>query len=118
MNMMGPRRWRWGRRGPGRPPKPRWIWGFPGRLSFIPFDETGQPINAEPVILRPDEVEAMRLVYYEGLNQEEAAKKMGVSRGTLWRALASGRRKVVQALIERRPLVMGYWEDRIEQQPE
>ena len=43
---------------------------------------------------------------------------MGVSRGTLWRALASGRRKVVQALIERRPLVMGYWEDRIEQQPE
>jgi len=54
----------------------------------------------------PDELEALRLVYFMGMTQEEAAKAMGVSRGTLWRALSSGRRKVIQALIERRPLVI------------
>ncbi len=54
----------------------------------------------------PDELEALRLVYLEGLTQEEAAKRMNVSRGTLWRMLNSGRRKVVQALVELRPIVI------------
>jgi hypothetical protein len=41
----------------------------------------------------------------EGLTQEKAASSMNVSRGTLWRLLESGRKKVVQALVEKRPLV-------------
>jgi len=48
----------------------------------------------------------LRLVYLEGRTQEEAAKLMKISRGTLWRALDSGRRKLVQALVERRPIVL------------
>jgi len=101
-------RWRWGwcRRGPGRPPKPRIIGFQPFKLTFIPFDEAGNPINNEPLRLTPDEIEAMRLVYFEGLTQEEAAKRMGVSRGTLWRSLSSGRRKLVQAIIEKRPIMI------------
>lgn len=54
----------------------------------------------------PDELEALRLVYFEGLTQEEAARKMNISRGTLWRALDSGRRKLVKAIIEMRPIVL------------
>jgi len=100
-------RWGWHRRGPGRPPKPRIIGFMLSKITFIPYDENGVPIrNTPPIEITPDELEAMRLVYFEGLTQEDAAKRMGVSRGTLWRALSSGRRKLVQALIERRPIVI------------
>ncbi len=101
-----PWRWRWGRRGRGRPPKHRVIWGEVSYVTFVPFDERGLPFPGEPIYLLPDEYEALRLVYLEGLTQEKAAAKMNVSRGTLWRSLNSGRRKVVKALVERRPLVI------------
>ncbi len=101
-----PWRWCWRRGGPGRPPKPRIIGFTPGEVIFIPFDETGSPVEQEPVYLAPDEVEAIRLVYLEGLTQEEAAKRMGVSRGTLWRALASARRKLAEAIVKKKPIVL------------
>ncbi len=102
-----PWRWAWRRgRGPGRPPKPRTIW-FPWRnVVFEPIAPDGSRLGGEPVVLNPDELEALRLVYYEGLSQEEAAKRMNISRGTFWRILDSGRRKLVQALVELRPIVV------------
>lgn len=104
--MGGPWRWRHRRGGPGRPPKDRVIgYGF-RRVTFVPVDERGVPLLGEPIYLMPDELEALRLVYLEGLTQGEAAGKMGVSRGTLWRVLDSGRRKVAQALVEGRPIVV------------
>ncbi len=75
-------------------------------MSFIPVDENGAELPGEPIVLTPDEVEALRLVYLEGLTQDEAAAKMGVSRGTLWRTVESARRKLVQALVERRPIII------------
>jgi len=36
---------------------------------------------------------------------------MGLSRGTIWRLLVSARRKIVQALFEGRPLVVGHPSD-------
>ncbi len=63
-------------------------------------------LNSEPILLDPAELEAMRLIDLEGLSQEEAGKRMGVSRGTVWRLLKSGRRKVAQALIEGRPIAI------------
>jgi len=100
--------WRWRRGGPGRPPKPRFIlgpvhsWG----LVFEPRRLEEGPPRGEPVVLAPDEVEALRLVYLEGLTQEEAAKRMGVSRGTLWRILRDARRKLVEAIVSGRPIVV------------
>jgi predicted DNA-binding protein (UPF0251 family) len=41
----------------------------------------------------------MYLCDAEGLNQEEAGTRMGVSRGTVQRLLASARKKVVLALV-------------------
>jgi len=99
-------RWRWRFRGRGRPPKDRLIGMRVGRLWFAPLDNLGNPLQASPIQLRPDELEALRLVYLEGKTQEEAAAMMNISRGTLWRALSSGRRKLVQALIERRPIII------------
>ena len=57
-----------------------------------------------PVKLTFSELEALRLVDLENLNQEEAGKEMHVSRGTVWRLLKEGRKKVVTALIEGRPI--------------
>jgi len=54
------------------------------------------------VVLDGAELEAMRLVDLEGLSQEEAGAKMGVSRGTIWRLLQEARRKPTAALSEGR----------------
>jgi len=108
MRRTGPWRWRWRRGGPGRPPKPRLIGVHPRAMMFIPFDEFRIPIQGEPIRLTPDEVEAMRLVYVEKLTQEEAAKRMGLSRGSLWRCLETGRRKLVRAIVEGRPIILSH----------
>jgi len=50
--------------------------------------------------LQRDELEALRLCDRDGLVQEQAGSKMGVSRGTVQRLLASARQKVAQALVE------------------
>jgi len=100
-------RWCWRFRGRGRPPKERWIRATFENIVFVPVDDSGMPIPNPPLYLRPDEFEALRLVYLEGRKQEEAAQLMRISRGTLWRALDSGRRKLIQALVERRPIIIG-----------
>lgn len=51
------------------------------------------------IVLTVVEVEALRLVDLEGLTQEQAAMKMGVSRRTFWNDLMSARRKVATALV-------------------
>lgn len=47
-----------------------------------------------------DELEAMRLCDVESLYQSIAARRMGVSRGTVQRLLDSGRRKVTEAILK------------------
>jgi predicted DNA-binding protein (UPF0251 family) len=51
-----------------------------------------------------DEVEALRLADLEMMYHEEAAQAMGVSRATFGRILASVRRKLADALINRKGL--------------
>jgi hypothetical protein len=57
------------------------------------------------------EVEVIRLVDIEGLYQEQAGAAMGVSRGTVWRLLASAREKVARSIHEARPLIIGLKEE-------
>ena len=97
---MPQRRCRRGRR--GRFPKPVTIPNPTKVEKFIP-----QPTTTDnPILIEPAEVEALRLVDLEGLSQEQAGTKMGISRGTIWRLLQSARRKVTQALTEGRPLTV------------
>jgi predicted DNA-binding protein (UPF0251 family) len=70
----------------------------PPTNSFTP----NPPRNLEPVFLEMAELEAFRLVDLEGLSQEEAGQRMGVSRGTVWRLVQSARKKTAQALSEGR----------------
>ena len=76
------------------------------RLVPVP---TGQ--DRPPIYLDLAEAEVLRLVDIDGLYQEQAGSAMGVSRGTVWRLLASARRKMAQALHDARPIVVGIDED-------
>jgi len=55
--------------------------------------------GGEVVMLLPEELELLKLVDLQGLEQEEAAEALGVSRRTVWRDLHETRRKVADALI-------------------
>lgn len=69
------------------------------QLKSMTPDPEGNP---EPVYLEPAELEVIRLVDLEDLNQQEAGERMDTSRGTIWRLLQSGRRKIALGLIEGR----------------
>jgi predicted DNA-binding protein (UPF0251 family) len=88
-----------------RPVHPRRIHcHFHGRA----FKPVGTPMHELPrVTLGLDELEALRLSDLEGLYQEAAAERMGVSRATLGRVLARARAAVADALINGKALVVG-----------
>jgi len=90
-----------------RPRKPRRC-GCAARLGFdLVFKPAGSPLpELEPVVLDLDELEALRLCDAEDLTQEEAGRRMGVSRGTVQRLLAAARKKTALALSEGRALVV------------
>ncbi len=94
-----PRRRR-GRR--GRFPKPVSLGQVPIVDRFTPSPQA----NPEPIYIEPAELEALRLVDLEGLSQEEAGERMGVSRGTVWRLLQRARKKTARALTESRPILI------------
>lgn len=55
--------------------------------------------KTEEVVLTFDEAEALRLADLEGLYQQAAAQRMGVSRPTFGRIIESARKKTADALI-------------------
>ena len=74
----------------------RRIQSEPGISYFKP---AGIPFrDIEEVVLGVDEMEAIRLVDFEEKAQEEAAQFMNISQPTLSRLLASGRKKVAEAI--------------------
>ncbi len=80
-----------------RPPKSRRVEFLP-RLTY--FKPAGVPLRElEEVGLTVEELEAIRLKDLVGLEQEACAEKMGVSRPTYHRILASARSKVAEALV-------------------
>lgn len=52
------------------------------------------------VILPFDEFEAVRLKDLEGFDQDEAAKRMGISQPTFHRLVISARRKLADAIVK------------------
>lgn len=56
--------------------------------------------DLETIALPLDQLEAMRLCDFEGLDQTEAGERMCVSRGTIQRLLQEGRRALVGAIVQ------------------
>jgi len=75
------------------------------RIRTVPSVTLFQPASccrleeSADVVLSLDEFEALRLADYEGLYQEAAALKMGISRQTFGRIVENARKKVADALV-------------------
>ena len=93
----------------------RRITGPPKMEGFKPF---GIPMRElESVDLLFEEYEALRLADYENLTQEEAAKKMKISRPTFTRLYDKARKNIAKAFVEGKAIIIrggtyvtnGYW---------
>ncbi|MCX5698042.1 MAG: DUF134 domain-containing protein [Candidatus Omnitrophica bacterium] len=67
----------------------------------IPLDEL------EEVNLALDELEAVRLADWEGLYQEDAAKKMNISRQTFGNIINNAHKKIADTLLHGKALKLG-----------
>ncbi len=81
-----------------RPVKPRKISFMPENTYFVPLGK--RKCELDEIKLKLEELEAMRLKDIEGLNQEECAQKMKVSRQTFQLIIDSARKKVAKALTK------------------
>jgi predicted DNA-binding protein (UPF0251 family) len=72
--------------------------------GYKPF---GIPMRElEAVDLLYEEYEALRLADYENLTQEEAAKKMNISRPTFTRLYDKARKSIAKAFVEGKAIII------------
>ncbi len=87
-----------------RPRKCRMVFAEPGVTYFKP---RGVPlVELDEVELSVEEFEALRLKDLEGKEQTKAAKAMGISQPTLNRLLSSARKKIAEALVEGKAIMI------------
>jgi predicted DNA-binding protein (UPF0251 family) len=81
-----------------RPCKRRRVRGNPNSNYFKP---AGIPLKTlEETELTLPEFEAIRLVDFEEVSQEQASKQMQISQPTLSRILTSARKKIAESIIK------------------
>lgn len=85
-----------------RPPKCRCIGGYPDFWSFSPDDESTEA----PVMLSLDEFETIRSIDWLGQNQEECAQEMQIARTTVTSIYESARKKLADALVNGRRIII------------
>lgn len=73
-------------------------------VCFKPCGIRGKDLDK--IKLDFDEMEAIRLSDYEGLYQQECADKMGISRTTFSRVLQQAHKKISDALLHGKAIVM------------
>ncbi len=81
------------------------------KIEFPPSMEGFKPFgvkmrNLDKVFLLFEEYEALRLIDYENLNQEEAAERMDVSRPTFTRIYKKARQTIAKALVEGKAILI------------
>ena len=87
-----------------RPRKTRFCQVYDGDRVFKP---RSIPMSAlETIRLELGELEAMRLCDLERYEQDEAGRRMGISRGTVYRLLKNGRAKILTAILDSRALLI------------
>ncbi len=81
-----------------RPKQDRKISNPPLMQGFKPYGIPRRSVSS--VSLQYDEYESIRLLDYAGMNQDQAAEQMNVSRPTLTRIYEKARKTIAQALVE------------------
>ena len=97
------------RKCPGRPKQYRWVENIPEVTWFKPAGISSG--KSEQVSLTVDELEAIRLADLEGLYHEQAAQKIKVSRQTFGRIISSAHKKVAEALVMGKSILIEGGED-------
>ncbi|HZK03308.1 MAG TPA: DUF134 domain-containing protein [Bacteroidaceae bacterium] len=87
-----------------RPKQFRKIGSPPLMRGFKPFGI--RLVDNENVIMQYDEYEAVKLLDYEGMLQEQAAERMNISRPTLTRIYDSARKKIALAMVEGKTILI------------
>lgn len=85
-----------------RPTRCRRVCHLPENFEFHPICETA----ASPVVLTLDEFETIRLIDKEGLSQKECGAQLEVGRTTAQRIYENARKKLADALVSGRPLII------------
>jgi len=88
-----------------RPRKHRRVCKIPEITSFSPtnnFDEE----NGRVIKMNIDEYEAIRLIDYEGMNQEECANQMEIARTTAQKIYNDARKKMAMMIIDGARLII------------
>ncbi len=75
------------------------------RVCCLPESNLFGPLNSpkglrEYILMTVEEYESIRLMDFEGLNQEESAEIMGVARSTLQRIYEDARKKMAESLVK------------------
>ena len=84
-----------------RPCKRRRICALPRSIRFVPESAEG---DAPAVRMTLDEYEAIRLIDFAGLTQEQCAAQMGVARATVQAIYTQARAKLARCLVLSQPL--------------
>ncbi len=87
-----------------RPPRQRIVASQPTATVYKPAGVPARQLQWMQVTL--DEFEAIRLVDGEGLDQDAVAERMGVSRPTVTRIVASARSKIAKVLVNGQALLI------------
>ena len=86
----------------GRPLKRRRVCALPINTCFFP-----EAVKDTPAVkISLEEYESVRLLDYEGMTQEEAARQMGVARTTVQSLYLTARKRIAGCLVEGRPLII------------
>lgn len=83
-----------------RPRKKRRVCAVP---NLEGFDPVGKNASQEEVVLTTDEYEAIRLIDYEKLSQEQCSVHMGVARTTITAIYDAARLKLADAIVNQKP---------------
>jgi len=96
----------------GRPRTNRSIEGGASPRCYAP---QCSPNEQDAVVaLMPDEMAVLNLIDLQGLEQEQAAAALGISRKTVWRDIHEVRRKIADALINGKTIEVSGCERRLE----
>jgi predicted DNA-binding protein (UPF0251 family) len=86
-----------------RPRKWRHVCCLPNNAEFGPVGERGE---GSGVVMTVDEYETIRLIDLMGFTQEECAAQMNVARTTVQGIYNEARRKIADALVNAKALVI------------
>ena len=89
-----------------RPRKLRNVCSMPEIRQFGPKNCNNIENNVDSIIMTVEEMEVIRLIDYEQMNQNECADMMGVARSTVQRIYEDARKKIAECLIKGSNLVI------------